>query len=499
MSSPRWRKPRARWKPASPGGFSACPLDRVFTMRGFGTVVTGTSVSGSVRLGDTMMIYPQGLTAKVRGLQVHGVAVEEAMAGQRTAVNLQGLERERLERGNVLGPPDALSPSRRLDVSVEYIAANDKAIKNRTQVRFHVGTSEHLGRILLLDREELAPGETAPAQLLLDEPAVCLAGDRFVLRSYSPVRTIAGGEVLNPLAPRRKRFSDQTKHDLAVLQGGEPLEKLAVLIEGAGFAGINAAGLAGLIDLPSGVIKDSLGRLLSKREAIQYDKDRGRLIGRGSYDTLGGKVIEELEAFHKAYPLRPGMGKEELRSRIKGLSDQRLAANLLDHLASRGLVAVDRETARLAGHTVTLAGDVKTVEEGLIKAFADAGFTPPAIREVLETLPGSDPAKREVVDHLLKQGLLVKVKADLLYHREAIDTLWAKARESLKKDGDLTTQAFKEQTGLTRKYLIPVLEYFDAQGPDHARGRKTRATHRTPGVEQRPKKPAPYRPRYRKP
>ncbi|MEW5725811.1 MAG: selenocysteine-specific translation elongation factor, partial [Thermodesulfobacteriota bacterium] len=336
----------ARVEERQAGSIFRMPLDRVFTMKGFGTVVTGTTISGVLRVGDPVMVYPGGLTAKVRGLQVHNQSVEEVLAGLRTAVNLQGLEKDSVERGQVLGPPDVLHPSRRLDVWVNHLASNEKTLKNRAQVRFHVGTSENIGRLLLLDREELAPGQSGPAQVLLDEDAVCLAGDRFVLRSYSPIRTIAGGEILNPLAPRRKRFHEGALDDLKTLKNGDPEAALLVLIDSAGPAGATALELAGLIDFPARRIKTALDRILSKQEAIAYDKDQGRVVSRKTFDHLSSKVLDLLAAFHQQFPVRPGLVKEELRTRVKGLADYKLLAFLLDRLETAVKLKVDRDLVR---------------------------------------------------------------------------------------------------------------------------------------------------------
>ena len=316
------------------GSLFRMPLDRVFTMKGFGTVVTGTAVSGQIKVGEEVQIYPGGERAKVRGIQVHNQAVEEVSSGLRTAINLQGLERDSVLRGEVLAPPDTLQPSRRMDVWVQYLSSMEKPLKNRAQVRFHVGTSENLGRLLLLDAEELAPGQSGPAQMLLEEDVVCLAGDRFVLRSYSPVRTIGGGEIMNPVPHRHKRFNEKVLADLAVLREKDPEKSLLVLIDSAAAKGVTSQALAGLIDLPAKQIKQALSQLLTRQDAITYDKDRGRIIGRRTFDQLAERVLEILKVFHQQYPLRPGLPKEELKTRVKGLSDAKLLSFLLDRVAT---------------------------------------------------------------------------------------------------------------------------------------------------------------------
>lgn len=446
------------------GSVFRMPLDRVFTMKGFGTVVTGTTLSGSLSLGDTVRIYPGSLTAKVRGLQVHNDSVDQVQAGARTAVNLQGLEKESVRRGQVLAPPGVLHPTRRMDLWVDHLAEDEKPLKNRAPVRFHVGAAEILGRLLLLDSEELVPGQSGPAQIILDEEGVCLAGDRFVLRSYSPVRTIAGGEILNPYPSRHKRFHKKILSDLAAMREHDPVKSLGLLLESAGPEGTSAQELAGLIDLPAKQIKSALGKILSEREALSYDKERGRLIGRRTFDLLTDKVLSILADYHQKFPVRPGLVKEEFKTRVPGLADNRLLAFVLDHLVKSGDVALDREVVRLSGHKPNLAGDLQEIEARILQVYEKAGLTPPYYKDVSQKLTGDRKQQKEVLDHLLKKGRLVKVKADLYYHGRAVDRLWEEAKAFLQENGELTTPRFKEMTGLSRKYLIPLLEYFDAQG-----------------------------------
>ncbi len=445
------------------GSLFRMPLDRVFTMKGFGTVVTGTALSGSVRLGDTVMVYPGGLTAKVRGLQVHNETVEEVGAGLRTAVNLQGVEKQAINRGQVMAPPETLQPSRRMDVWVEHLSSNEKPLKNRVQVRFHIGTVEILGRILLLDREEMAPGDSGPAQVLLEEEGVCLSGDRFVLRSYSPVRTVGGGEILNPNPMRHKRFQEKVMADLQALRRRDPVECLQVLIDSAGPLGSSAQALAGLIDMPAKQIKTALAQILSQRAAITFDKEKGRIIGRQSFDRLVESVVSVLRDYHLKFPVRPGLGKEELKTRVPGLADPRLLGFVLDHMSGDGKLVVERDLVHLPEHKPNLAEDLQKIEDGLMEAFRSGGVTPPNLKDVTAALPGKPDQHKEVLEHLLKKGLLVKVK-DLYFAAAAVEGLWAEAKAFMQKNGELSTPQFKDLTGLSRKYVIPVLEHFDAKG-----------------------------------
>ena len=448
-------------KERASGGLFRMPLDRVFTMRGFGTVVTGTALSGALEAGETVMIYPGGKTAKVRGLQVHGQAVPRVVAGQRTAVNLQGLDRDEVLRGQVLALPNTLRPSPRLDVFVEYLAASPKPLKNRTRIRFHVGTSEILGRLLLLDAEELAPGASGFAQAQLEEETAALAGDRFVLRSYSPVRTIAGGEILHPSPTRHKRFQEQLLTDLAVLKARQPVPSLRVFIHGAGSHGVTAADLAGLIDLPEEAIQAGLKKLLAGGEALALDT---RFLSREALTELTRQVLELLGRYHQEFPLRAGLNKEELKSRIPPLADSKLLGLVLDDLLAAKKVGLERDEVRLAAHRPRLAGGQQAMESRLVTAYQEGGLTPPNLKDVFAQLSGTPAEKREVLDLVVKKGDLVRVKSDLFFHREALERVRDLLLKHFRGHEMLTTQEFKEQTGLSRKYLIPLLEYFDLKG-----------------------------------
>ncbi|MBW2090878.1 MAG: selenocysteine-specific translation elongation factor [Deltaproteobacteria bacterium] len=446
------------------GSLFRMPLDRVFTMKGFGTVVTGTAISGTLSLGDTVMVYPGVKTAKVRGLQVHNQSVSQVTAGLRTAINLQGLNKDEVERGQVLAHPNTLRPSKRMDVWVQYLTSNEKPLKNRTQIRFHVGTAEILGILLLLDSDEMTPGQTGLAQVQLEKEAVTLSGDRFVLRSYSPIRTIAGGEILHPQALRHKRFHDHVLAELTILREHDPIKSLKSLINSAGTRGTSEQDLAALIDLPTKTIKSALDQILSQQAAIVYDRTQGSIIGRAAFASLTEQVLNVLKNYHEQYPLRAGLNKEELKTRVPALSNPKLLSFAVDSLLKAGEIAADRDEVRLAGHQPNLAEEHLEIETKLLSAYEEAGLTPPSLKEVSLSLPGSQNQQKEVLELLLKKGLLVKTKTDLYFHHKAIKRAQEQIMKHFQGNAELTTPQFKEMTGLTRKYLIPLLEYFDAQG-----------------------------------
>ncbi|MBW2621491.1 MAG: selenocysteine-specific translation elongation factor [Deltaproteobacteria bacterium] len=446
------------------GGLFRMPLDRVFTMRGFGTVVTGTPISGTLALGDTAQIFPGRLTAKIRGLEVHNEKVTEVTAGLRSAINLQGVDKADVSRGQVLAHEKSLLASRAMDVWLQYLNTNEKPLKNRSRIRFHTGTVEILGRALLLDAETLDPGRSGFAQIQLEEETAVLSGDRFVVRSYSPVRTIAGGEILHPRATRHKRFQEAVLKDLTTLHERDPMKSLDILIASAGHKGISAKELAGLIDLPAKTLKSALNTLLSSKTAQTFDKGNGRIVSSGVITGLNERVLKILKEYHQAFPLRPGLNKEELKTRVPALADNKLLAFILENLTGTKAVGVEQDIIHLFAHRPSLAKEHEEIENRLLQTYEKADLTPPYFKDVSRSLTGKADQQREVLELMLNKGVLVRVKDDLYFHHKALERLKKQIREYFEGSKELTTPQFKEMTGLTRKYLIPLLEYFDTQG-----------------------------------
>lgn len=435
------------------------PIDRVFTMKGFGTVITGTCVSGHIRTGEEVAIYPQGITSKVRGLQVHNAEVEEVHPGMRTAVNLQGVEKATIERGNVLATKDALKPTSMVDVVLRYLPSAGKKLKNRAKVRFHTGTSEIISTVILLDRDELEPGAECFAQIRLDEPTALLRGDHYVLRSYSPVRTVGGGEVLNPLPAKKKRFSQEALSEMKRLHTGALPEIIEVFAALGRFVGVEEGDLPFLTNTNRKRVDAALQSLLAKRRLVQYDKERNLLIHADYLEKARTELVETITEYHKAYPLKVGLHKEELRSRAKGANHPKLFNYLVNQLASDGTLVQDKEVLRLTGHRVTLAEDQENTKRELEKIYLESGLQPPYFKEVKDKFPGH--TGEEVLEVMVKEGSLVKVKEDLFFHREAIELLRNRLVEFFRAKGELTTPEFKDLTGVSRKYAIPLIEYFD--------------------------------------
>jgi len=441
------------------GHFFRLPIDRVFSMKGFGTVITGTTISGKIRTGDEITIYPLGINSKIRGLQVHNREVNEIRAGLRTAVNLQGIERAKVQRGNILASRDSLRTTYMVDVSLDLLSSASRKLKNRAKVRFHSGTSEIISTVVLLDRDELEPGETCFAQIRLNEPTALLRDDRYVLRSYSPVRTIGGGRTLNALPRKKKRFSGAVLSEMKLLFTGDLNEIIEYFVSSGRFRGVEQKELPFLTNTGKKRLDEALKVLKAQQRIILYDKERGVVIHADFLKKARDEILDTLTRYHKKFPLKEGLVKEELRSRTAGADNAKLFNHLVLQLAREGIIVQNKEIVRLKDHQVTLAQDQEEIRRELEKIYTKSGLQPPYFQEIKEKFPGNTGA--EVLEVMVKEGDILKVKEDLYFHRKAIDGIKSELIAFLKNNGEITTPQFKEMTGASRKYTIPLIEYFD--------------------------------------
>ena len=445
-----------------PSDLFRLPIDRVFTMKGFGTVITGTLISGRVQVGDTIMIYPSGITSKVRGIQVHNKSTDEAGSGMRTAINFQGLEKEAIQRGEVLSKPNTLEASFMVDVSLHYLADVKKPLKNRTRVRFHTGTSEVLGNLILLDREELAPGNDTVAQLRLDTPVALVKDDRFVIRSYSPISTVGGGKVLNPIPLKHKRLKPDAVEALKALDHLVPESVISFHVEAAGYRGVSFAHLKIMTNLSDKALETVLQGLQSKRTIIQVDKENRIYFHNTCFEQLKKDTRRQLVDYHKANSLKPGMSKEELKTKFPPLLTSKLFNLTLNQMIKEKEIAQEENIIRLASHKVSLGGKQADVKDKILRTYLNTGLQPPYFKELAKSLDIDAKRAKDVLMHLVAEGAIVKVKEELYFHAAAINMLKKKLVNFLQAQGQVTTPQFKEMTGVSRKYVIPLAEYFDS-------------------------------------
>ncbi len=443
-------------------GLFRLPVDRVFSMKGFGTVITGTLSSGQVSVDETIMIYPSRATSKVRGIQVHNESLQTAYAGMRTAINFQGLDKASVNRGDLLSSPDALKPSYLLDASISYLKSNAKPAKNRTRVRFHTGTVEIMGNLILLDQETLKPGENGFIQLRLDAPVTCVKNDRFVLRSFSPVRTIGGGEILNPLPPKHKRFKPEVIEGLEILTADEPDKTVSFFASHAGFSGVSFADLKIMTNLPEKRLNLSLQGLMTSRTLLQIDKEARIFLHKDNLDELTALVREHLSKYHKTNPLKGAMPRAELLSKLPKDVSTKLFNLMLNQMVKEQEVVQEEDSVRLFAHKVALQVEEADVKRKIEQTYLKEGLSPPFFREMVKTLDMDQKAAMNVLMLLINEGRIVRTKDDLYFHVDHIERLKEQVTAFLLEKGELSTAAFKDIVNVSRKYIIPLIEYLDS-------------------------------------
>ncbi|QJB58274.1 selenocysteine-specific translation elongation factor [Pseudodesulfovibrio sp. zrk46] len=450
------------FKPKRRSDLFRLPVDRVFTMKGHGTVVTGTMISGSISVGDEVLLYPKETESKVRGLQSHGETVETAQAGRRTAVNLHGLEVDDIKRGDVLARPGTLFPSDVWDIELTVLESSHIPLKHRREIHFHHGAREVLARIHLLDRDELKPGETAICQARFTEPLAGVYGDRIVLRSFSPLRAFAGGRIVGPVGHKVKRFSDKYEA-MKMLTSEMPEEVASTQLELAGPAGLTFGELLTMTNLESKALEKTLGVLNGQQKAILFDKETRRYGGGILAQQLSDSLLAYLDDFHKKDSMKPGVQRGELASSWGRELPPKFFNIIVEKLIKKGDIVAEQEVLRLKGHKVSLASDQEKVRETILSAYEQGGFTPPNLKDVLEPM-GMDFKQASPVFRLLQdQAVLVRVKDDMYYHVPALEEIKARIVGFFENNEEMSAPDFKDLTGLSRKYLIPVLEYFDKE------------------------------------
>jgi selenocysteine-specific elongation factor len=432
------------------------PIDRVFTMKGFGAVVTGTLIAGKVKKEEEVEVFPSRKRARVRGVQVHGSAAEQAIAGQRTALNLAGVQMEELARGMTLAAPGVFEPTQKFEVQISLLK-DAKPLKNRARVHFHAFTSETIAEVALRGVNELKPGASTFAQLRTAEPLLLLPGDRAILRQFSPVITFGGAVVLDAF-PLARQKQDAVIHFLQTLSSGNRQEALLARIARRGHEGLAIAAAVRETGLKQSVLQPIIASLAHQKQIIQVGEF---LLAADAMQKTRDKLIAALEAFHKANPLVGGISKEELREKL-GLHQTVMEA-MLAQLTRDKKAEVSGEQVRLAGRGVELKDEEAKAKEQIEKAFAQAGLKVPLMKEVLDKLPVDKARAQKLVTLLLRDRVLIKLADDLVFHQTALQSLRQLMATQKTKTPKIDVATFKDLLGVTRKYAIPLLEYLDQQ------------------------------------
>jgi len=454
----------ARLPPKPTDTFFRLPVDRVFALSGVGLVVTGTAWSGVVREGDTLEVLPAALAARVRGLQVHGDKRDNACAGERIAINLHGLKTGDVERGMLLAAPGMLHPSYMLDVQLFLLPSFARPLPNRTRVRVHHGAAEVFGRVVLLDREALEPGQSAPVQLRLEQPLAAERGDAMVLRFYSPMRTLGGARVLDPVPAKHKRFRASVLQEMQLKESGDAGELVFDVLRRAASEGRSQDELVRARVVPAEVLETEIRALLQSGRAVR--------IGEALYDAavlshLRGEVGRLAAAHQHANPLAWGIGRAELQERLGHRGTRARFNEVLEFLASQADAAppihLRPEAVRVGAAERELTSADQEALAKLEMLLRRAAMTPPTTAE-LQKEHGFGDRLAAYANVLEERGKLVKVTESLLYHREALDEITAKLHAFLGTHAVMTMADFKDMAGVSRKYSVPLLEYFDRKG-----------------------------------
>lgn len=449
-------------KPARPDlNRPRLPVDRVFTMSGFGTVVTGTLSDGHLSVGDEVEILPSGLTGRIRGLQTHKKKEDTAIPGSRTAVNISGVNTEQIQRGDVLAHPNQYLPTRRLDARFRLLADASSSILHGQEVKFFVGASETIGSLRLLGTEELKPGEEGWIQLELRDPVVAVRGDRYILRRPSPGETLGGGAIVDHQPKgRHKRFDGAVLKSLEALAKGSPAD---VLLEAA--LGMNAAPIKDLVRqsrLEDADAESALGELIGSGQLVVLEGGEAEIVSDvlvmalSQWNALRDKTVQLVESYHREYPLRRGIPREELKSRLK--LSPRVFNSLIKKLLAENLLAERLSSLAKPGHEIRFNGQEQVKVQTLRRKFEANPFSPPGVKECQAE------AGEEAFGALLELGELVMVSSEVVFRRQDYDLMVAQIRKTIEKNGSITLAEMRDLFKTSRKYAQALLEHLDASG-----------------------------------
>ncbi|GAB4295799.1 MAG: selenocysteine-specific translation elongation factor [Desulfuromonadia bacterium] len=437
------------------------PIDRVFTMPGFGTIVTGTLMSGRITVGDEVEILPSGLRSRVRGVQVHGERVDAADAGSRVAINLQGVEHHQVARGETVAPVGVYRTTNRVDVRLDHLSSSPGALRHRGEYRFHAATYEVPSTLIIFQQDQLPPGEIAYAQLRFPTPVLLLNGDPFVLRRSSPAVTVAGGKVLDPFPPGRRRRPAEALSILESLNGEDDRGVLEGMVDGSRLSGIGHHELLIRSGIPAKRFEGTMEGLLRDGRVVQIIRDPKIYLSQGGVEELCSHLTEELRQFFRRNPFRDGMSREELKSRIPSRSDSRFFTPVITLLEKRGVIRVERDMVRLVGHVVG-GGEDDDLTQRVLDAIERGGKEPPFLHDLVTLLNQPEEVIRERLILLANAGRVVRIRSDVFYPPAPLKELEELLVGHLREKGEVTLGEFRQISGLSRKFMFALLEYFDS-------------------------------------
>lgn len=438
------------------------PIDRAFTIAGFGTVITGTLLSGKFRVGDEVQIFPGDKVSRIRNIQVHGENVDSAYAGQRVAINLTGIKKDEIKRGEILAPVNSMKSTMMLDVKLRLLDDSQRIIDNRTRLRLYIGTSEVMCRALLLDREQLTPGESCYAQLRLEEELAAKLGDKFIIRFYSPMMTIGGGVVLEANPPKRKRYDENVIKELEIKDKGDIKDIIEKIIKDKSKAFPSIKELAVSSVIPEKKIEKIIKQLKTNELIITFNLSNDtHVIHKEYFKKLQNDIIITLKEFHKANPLKQGMLKEELRSRCLNNVKPRLGDSFINKLIEHNIIKQLNENISLRQFEVQYNSLQKEIKEMIEREYIKNEFLPLKREELFDKLGYDTKEMLRVYEALIDSGILIKLKDDIVLHKDIYFTALKTTKSYIEKNGSITVSQLRDILDTNRKCSIALLEHFD--------------------------------------
>jgi selenocysteine-specific elongation factor len=426
-------------------------------------VVTGTLIAGKVEKEKEVEILPPRRTARVRGIQVHGHAANQALAGQRTALNLQGTEVSDIQRGMVLTVPGVFKPTSMFNCHLELLRTVERPIEIRKRIRFHIGTAELMGYVVLLGQRRLEPGESAFVQIRLEEPTFALPGDRFIIRQYSPMLTIGGGKILDSAPAKHRRTDPVVIERLRVYRDGSIDEQLLAVINEAGLKTIELPELSARRGLVPGRVREQVIGLMKHGRVRLLTENPFVMVAAKAFNEAAEASAVMVERFHEANPLVPGIGREELKGRLFNDAPNLLFQAVLDKLVTDKRIVLAQDLIHAFGRRVTLKADEEKMRDQIADRFKSLGLQVPTPDDLISSLKLDRNTARKLIQLMLKENALVKISEDMLIHRAAMDKLIADIKALKSKNPKIGVSEFKDLAGVSRKFAIPLLEYLDRQ------------------------------------
>lgn len=452
------------------GGPFRLPVDRVFTIKGFGTVVTGTVLNGSVDDGESLVLIPGGPGCKIRGLQVHGTRAERIVAGQRAAVNIQNVDKDSIRRGMMLTRPGTIPDTKIIDAHLHLIPSAGKPLRNRAPIRFHSGTAELIGRILLMDREVLNPGDDSFVQFRLVEPTANLPGDRFVIRSYSPVETIGGGWIVDAEPSKHKRLKPETLEHFKRISSPDPLIRLKAILDQAGIGGLKQAEINRRFPDPGIDVTNLLSAAESSGHVHRIPSSPVRFISASSHTAFIDRLAASIHGFHLRHPLRPGISREELRTSLKPEPPDEVLDSALDTMIQAGSLAEKSSLIMEPGHQPTMTPEQKKLMESIVDFVRKAGLDGFTSKNLADALSPDPKILKPVFQHLVDSRIICRLPGSLFMDSAMLETVAVRLRQLLKDQGTVTVGSFRDALGISRKQAVPLLEHFDSIGLTRRKG-----------------------------